>query len=187
MENVESHKNPTEEISSAEKPSTTEELVAEIEADRELAEFTNGVKMAEDYITIGAMEFLGDMTEEAMKKIADKEAIRAELIPEQLRNESEAEYKVYKTTKKFNSGSAKEQNIIQDESERNKILEKDAATQYESVVNEGRSRPLDLSREEIIKYKKDNNIPNENIKSATRLDEDGNLVGGVSRYYEITD
>ena len=178
--NMESPENTTE------KEPTTRELVAEIETDKELSEFANGVRMMQDYADIGVMEFFGDITEKDMKKLAKEEEIRVEPIPEQLRN-GEAEFKVYKITKEFSPNSKEEQKIVQDESERNEILEKDAVVRYESLVTEGKLKPLDLSHEEIANYKKDNNIPNENIKSAACLDEDGNLIEGISCYYKLLD
>ena len=168
----------------------TKELIENIKNEQENAEFLNGMEMIDAYVKAGIMKSLGKMTKEEMGSLAEKdEKIRAELIPKNMRgNDDKNEYAVYEILKENDPDSLVEQKIMQDEIERQRKIQEKTGREYESLVESGKMEFLgDLIRKEIVKYKKENNIPNENIKEVPCFDEDNNIIKETRRYYKVID
>jgi len=179
MEKQEYYKSPEK------NPETTIEKLQKLEEIAELADFESGIAMAEQYVKTGFMKPLGDMTEEAMLELAQTtpEGIRAESIPQQSRVANET-HRVYKITKNLEQNLPILDKILQEEEDRCKTIEENKKEGYESLTQEGILKALGtLSREEISKYKRDNNLSDEMIKSVNNSDD--NEARATQRYYEI--
>ena len=172
---------------SEENPSTTEGEIKEIEDRKEIAEFKNEIAMWDAYTKIGAVEFLGSMTESGMANLFDKKEktgemdnIRYELIPERLVEKNGIEYMVYQTTKNYDTKSSDTQEIAQNEYNCYVEIQKKTAEEYESLVEVGKMKRLEITE-------KENNTLDEKIKEAPCFDEKGNIIEGLQIYYKIID
>ncbi len=167
---------------------TTEESIEKIENEQEKADFLSGEEMAKAYIDAGIMRSLGKMTKEDMEKLAanDKKIV-AELIPKQLRDNDEKEgYAIYKILEERDPDSPIEKKIKDDEIERQRKIQEKTKEGYELLVKKERMKRLKITtKEDVENYKKQNNIPNENIKEVLCFDEDGNTTKESRLYYEI--
>ena len=176
----------------SEEPPSTTESVEEVEDKKIIAEFQNEVKMLSAYEKIGAMEYIGDLTEIEMANLLDKtentKKIRGELIPEQFVGKNGAEYRVYRATENYDPESSEAREIAQNEYNCYVEIQKKTAEEYDSLVESGKMTSLGiLTPKELTKHKTKNNITNKNIKEIPCFDENNNITEGVQFYYEIID
>lgn len=174
----------------SEEPPSTTESVEEIENNKIIAEFRNEEAMWKAYTEIGAVEFLGDMTEKGMANLFDKtenvENIRYELIPEQLTKEGGMEYKVYQITKNYDPDSSAAQEIARNEYNCYVEIQEKTTQEYESLVEAGKMNNLGvLTPEKLTECKTNNNILDKDIREVSCFDENGNVIEKSRLYYEI--